>query len=80
MAQGQKVDAVGSWMRVMLIVETRLSPFPFLQRQHVIPKGHGAFFVQGQMGVPNKSRWIILSRKRELAKVCEIHSCAGRKG
>ena len=30
MAQGQKVDAVGSWMRVMLIVETLPSPFPFL--------------------------------------------------
>ena len=38
MAQGQKVDAVGSWMRVMLIVETLPSPFPFLRCQHVIPK------------------------------------------
>lgn len=66
-------------LRVMLIVEILLSPFPFLRCQHIIPKWHGAFFEQGQIGVPNKSRWITLSRRKELAEVCEMHSDAGKE-
>ena len=47
MAQGQKVGAEDSHMRVMLIVVTLLSSSPFLRRRYVIPNWHGASFVQG---------------------------------
>lgn len=37
--------------------------FPFLRHHIIMHKRHGAAFVQGQICIPIKYMWIILSRK-----------------
>lgn len=38
-------------------------PFPLLESEYILHKWQGAFFIPGQIGIPNKYRWITLSRK-----------------